>query len=206
MSMENLVKSLGLLKSREQDYVEIKNRFYANYKGNCIVIGYRCAKHNFRDEIIVCSEICYAYRFDPEEEAFDVLDTAIKQASIKPSFYHDYNGNDELLRSPQKYGYAEIHDIRNLDKSSFEESIEREKKKFKDLNKLSLAMVLSELKSDIPLDIYEYKNYEKRERILKLMSEWECLLLFEDQEVRELYIQKKRFLELCWSNYMSIHR
>lgn len=206
MSMEDLVKSLGLLKSREQGYVRIENRFYADYKGNCIVIGYRCAKHDYRDEIIVCHEICYAYRIELDEEAFNVLDTAIKQASIKPSFYYDCNGNNELLRSPQNYGYAEIHDIRSLDKSSFEESIELEKKKFKDMEKPVLADLLSELKSDIPLDIYEYENYEKRVRIQKLMSEWECLLLSDEQEVRELYIQQKMFLGSCWSHYMSIHR
>lgn len=110
------------------------------------------------------------------------------------------------MRSPQNYGYAEIHDIRSLDKSSFEESIELEKKKFKDMEKPVLADLLSELKSDIPLDIYEYEKYEKRVRIQKLMSEWECLLLSDEQEVRELYIQQKMFLGSCWSHYMSIHR
>ncbi|WP_155830795.1 hypothetical protein [Butyrivibrio sp. AE3009] len=223
--MENCIKTYGLEMAESQEYDAVYFDLYADYEKNCMLLGRRVVYRPIpldnlgAKRVVKESDICCVLKFNLNEEGLsDSLKEAVSEAINSPVFYKIRLNKDRSFIHLYEEGFAKIPNEKAYGNKSdtmmgpnnvqmITGYIEEQMRMLNSLNVPSFKSVLSDWVKNHPDTLFD--DREKSEPVYDAMlfiKDWQLLLLSEDKELRDLYLEYMKKYSACYCARMTMDR
>ena len=223
--MENLIKTYNLEPAKSQEYDTVFFDLYADYEKNCMLLGRKIIlkPHNLESgvvkEVVRCTDICCVLKINiNDHELSKSLKDAVLEAVESPVFYKIRHWQDTFLQYPYEFGFAKIPNESGCGDQIYKMTgpdnvgaitcnIDEQLRRLEALNVPAFKTVLSNWVKIHPKTLYD--DREQNQPIydaLKFIRDWQFLLLSEDKELRDLYLEYKKKYGDCFCSKMTMDR